>query len=227
MNKCLICQNNINEVIDLLNLFSKQSIICEQCANQLTFNHQTRRCKKCLKIMSEEEETCLDCQWLSNKYPLINQLYTLYDYDGLVKALIQQYKLNGDVALNQVFQLPLKLFKRYDYVIPAPIHPNKLEQRTFDHVTTVLDNHKIKYIQVFGTEERKKQSELTKIERSSQHNPFKINKDIDFENKRILLVDDIYTTGLTMHRLAELLFIRKIRKIDALTFARAVNNDKI
>ncbi|WP_172965075.1 MULTISPECIES: ComF family protein [Mammaliicoccus] len=177
--------------------------------------------------MSEEEDACLDCQWLSNKYPLINQLYTLYDYDGLVKVLIQQYKLNGDVALNQVFQLPLKLFKRYDYVIPAPIHPNKLEQRTFDHVTTVLDNHKIKYIQVFETEERKKQSELTKIERSSQHNPFKINKDIDFENKRILLVDDIYTTGLTMHRLAELLFIRKIRKIDALTFARAVNNDKI
>ncbi|MFT2139966.1 phosphoribosyltransferase family protein [Staphylococcus sp. GDY8P145P] len=177
--------------------------------------------------MSEKEETCLDCQWLSNKYPLINQLYTLYDYDGLVKALIQQYKLNGDVALNQVFQLPPKLFKHYDYVIPAPIHPNKLEQRTFDHVTTVLDNQKIKYIQIYETEERQKQSELTKIKRSFQHNPFKINKDIDFENKRILLIDDIYTTGLTIHRLAELLFIRKIRKIDALTFARAVNNDKI
>lgn len=227
LNRCIICQNHINEVIDLLNLFSRQSIICEQCASQLTFNHETRRCKRCLKIMSEEEEDCLDCQWLSNKYPLINQLYTLYDYDGLVKALIQQYKLNGDVALNQVFQLPLKLIKQYDYVIPAPIHPNKLQQRTFDHVTTVLDNQKIIYTQIYETEERKKQSELTKVERSSQQNPFKINKDIDLENKRILLVDDIYTTGLTMHRLAELLFIRKIRKIDALTFARAVNNDKI
>ncbi len=227
LKRCIICQNHINEVIDLLNLFSRQSTTCEQCANQLTFNHEARRCKKCLKIMSEEEETCLDCQWLSNKYPLINQLYTLYDYDGLVKALIQQYKLNGDVALNQVFQLPPKLFKHYDYVIPAPIHPNKLQQRTFDHVTTVLDNQKIKYIQIYETEERQKQSELTKLERSSQHNPFKINKDIDFENKRILLVDGIYTTRLTMHRLAELLFIRKIRKIDALTFARAVNNDKI
>ncbi|MEB6213875.1 hypothetical protein MXL65_01265 [Mammaliicoccus sciuri] len=143
MNKCIICQNHINEVIDLLNLFSRQSTTCEQCANQLTFNHEARRCEKCLKIMSEEEEDCLDCQWLSNKYPLINQLYTLYDYDGLVKALIQQYKLNVDVALNQVFQLPPKLFKHYDYVIPAPIHPNKLEQRTFDHVTTVLDNQKL------------------------------------------------------------------------------------
>ncbi|MEB7065448.1 ComF family protein [Mammaliicoccus sciuri] len=227
MNKCIICQNHINEVIDLLNLFSRQSLICEQCANQLTFNHEARRCNRCLKVMSEEEEDCLDCQWLSNKYTLINQLYTLYDYDGLVKTLIQQYKLNGDVALNQVFQLPLKLFKQYDYVIPAPIHPNKLEQRTFDHVTSVLDNHKIKYIQIYETEERQKQSALTKVERSSQHNPFKINKDIDLENKRILLVDDIYTTGLTIHRLAEPLFVRKIRKIDALTFARAVNNDKI
>ena len=82
-------------------------------------------------------------------------------------------------------------------------------------------------MQIYETEERQKQSELTKIKRSFQHNPFKINKDIDFENKRILLIDDIYTTGLTIHRLAELLFIRKIRKIDALTFARAVNNDKI
>ncbi|WP_305751897.1 ComF family protein [Mammaliicoccus sciuri] len=227
MNKCIICQNHINEVIDLLNLFSRQSLTCEQCANQLTFNHEARRCNRCLKVMSEEEEDCLDCQWLSNKYTLINQLYTLYDYDGLVKTLIQQYKLNGDVALNQVFQLPLKLFKQYDYVIPAPIHPNKLEQRTFDHVTSVLDNHKIKYIQIYETEERQKQSALTKVERSSQHNPFKINKDIDLENKRILLVDDIYTTGLTIHRLAEPLFVRKIRKIDALTFARAVNNDKI
>ncbi len=227
LNKCIICQNHINEVIDLLNLFSRQSLICEQCANQLTFNHEARRCNRCLKVMSEEEEDCLDCQWLSNKYTLINQLYTLYDYDGLVKTLIQQYKLNGDVALNQVFQLPLKLFKQYDYVIPAPIHPNKLEQRTFDHVTSVLDNHKIKYIQIYETEERQKQSALTKVERSSQHNPFKINKDIDLENKRILLVDDIYTTGLTIHRLAEPLFVRKIRKIDALTFARAVNNDKI
>ncbi len=95
LKRCIICQNHINEVIDLLNLFSRQSTTCEQCANQLTFNHEARRCKKCLKIMSEEEVTCLDCQWLSNKYPLINQLYTLYDYDGLVKALIQQYKLNG------------------------------------------------------------------------------------------------------------------------------------
>lgn len=227
LNKCLICQNKISEVIDLLNLFSKQPIICVQCANNLTFDNESRRCKRCLKIMNENENSCLDCQWISNQYPLINQLYTLYDYDGLVKTIIQQYKLNGDVALNQVFQLPTTLLKQYDYIIPAPIHPNKLKQRTFDHVTTVLDYQKVKYVQIYETEERQKQSELTKKERVSQHNPFRVNKEINFENKEILLVDDIYTTGLTIHRLLASLNYRKIRKIDALTFARAVNNDKI
>ncbi|RIN17381.1 ComF family protein [Mammaliicoccus vitulinus] len=151
---------------------------------------------------------------------MINQLYTIYDYQGLAKDLIQQYKLVGDVAIAQIFQLPISIMKQYDYVIPAPIHPNKLAKRTFDHVTFVLDSQNIKYTQIFETEERLKQSDLSKRARALQHNPFKIKRDLELENKKILLVDDIYTTGLTIHRLAELLIVRKIRKIDALTFAR-------
>ncbi|GGI03394.1 ComF family protein [Mammaliicoccus vitulinus] len=220
MKRCMICQNPIIEVVDLLNFFSPISDVCKDCELKLTFNHAARRCPRCLKILSDEEQECLDCVWLSKNYTLINQLYTIYDYQGLAKDLIQQYKLVGDVAIAQIFQLPRSIMKQYDYVIPAPIHPNKLAKRTFDHVTFVLDSQNIKYTQIFETEERLKQSDLSKRARALQHNPFKIKRDLELENKKILLVDDIYTTGLTIHRLAELLIVRKIRKIDALTFAR-------
>ncbi|WP_409349602.1 ComF family protein, partial [Staphylococcus pseudoxylosus] len=49
---------------------------------------------------------------------------------------------------------------------------------------------------------------------------FEIVQNIDLENKNILLVDDIYTTGLTVHNALAILLIRKIRKFDVFTFAR-------
>ncbi|GGI39233.1 competence protein ComF [Mammaliicoccus stepanovicii] len=220
INNCLICLNPINESIHLLNLFQRPLNICSTCKGKLTFDESVDRCERCLKILAQEEVECLDCLWLSNKYTLINKLFTLYDYKGVVKSLIHQYKSNGDIALSDIYTIPRKLTLSYDIVIPAPIHINKLKNRTFDHVAYVLDKQHIQYQQIFITKERRKQSDLSKRERAHQQNPFEITREIPLENKRILLVDDIYTTGLTIHQMAELLFMRKIRKVDALTFAR-------
>lgn len=61
MKKCVICQNSINEEINLLNLFSSTPNVCRNCEPQLTFNLNDRRCKRCLKVLSSEENECLDC----------------------------------------------------------------------------------------------------------------------------------------------------------------------
>ena len=50
-----------------------------------------------------------------------------------------------------------------------------------------------------ATELRPKQSKLGKVERAKAMNPFYIKEDVDLTDKEILLVDDIYTTGLTIH----------------------------
>ena len=58
------------------------------------------------------------------------------------------------------------------------------------------------------------------MKRARSANPFTFNSEINIANKSILLVDDIYTTGLTVHNAGAQLYVRKIRKLGVLTFAR-------
>lgn len=220
MSKCLICHESIEENISFLNLFNKPKYICSKCESKLSFNKNIDRCSRCLKTLKDGESDCLDCLWLAKRYQLVNQVHTIYDYNDDVKKLMHRYKFLGDVALLRLFHLPKDILKQYDYITPAPIHSYKLHARTFDHVTTVMVDQNVKYKQFFSTELREKQSALTKMERAKQVNPFKLTTDLSLTNKSVLIVDDIYTTGITVHQLAERLFVRKIRKIDVLTFAR-------
>ena len=61
---------------------------------------------------------------------------------------------------------------------------------------------------------RPKQSHLTKKERLADENPFIIDTELDLNDKEILLVDDIYTTGLTIHR-AGVNYMLKYQKIQS------------
>ena len=68
---------------------------------------------------------------------------------------------------------------------------------------------------------RPKQSKLGKVERSKASNPFYIkDEEINIEGKVILLIDDIYTTGLTIHHAGCKLYDKKVRKFKVFAFAR-------
>ena len=73
---------------------------------------------------------------------------------------------------------------------------------------------------ILGTNIRPKQSELGKLERSNAPNPFYVKEDIDIRDKVILLIDDIYTTGLTIHHAGCKLLSLNVRKFKVFAFAR-------
>ncbi|MEZ2112249.1 ComF family protein, partial [Staphylococcus aureus] len=61
---------------------------------------------------------------------------------------------------------------------------------------------------------------LGKVERAKAMNPFYIKEDVDLTDKEILLVDDIYTTGLTIHHAGCKLYDKNVRKFKVFTFSR-------
>ncbi|MFP5163027.1 ComF family protein [Staphylococcus equorum] len=223
MSRCIQCHHTFSEAFNAFTFYKKASKLCESCLEQWDDINikPLNRCVRCLKKLDENEKNCLDCLFLATKYNLMNQLYCQYQYKGMLKTLIHQYKFKKDVAICEILATQLQFPKiSYDYIVPIPSPLVRDKERTFNPVLAVLDEMGVNYEPLLYTRVRPKQSLLGKQLRAQSKNPFEIVKNIDLENKNILLVDDIYTTGLTVHNAAELLFVRKIRKFDVFTFAR-------
>ncbi|MCD8914159.1 ComF family protein [Staphylococcus simulans] len=226
MPRCKQCLVPFHEPLTAANFYKSPEILCERCrleweACRLTTVH---RCKRCLKPLAEKETVCLDCAFLEQKFQLMHQLYCDYRYIGKVRDTIHQYKIAEDTALCEVIADRIQLPKeKYDLIIPIPSPILRDQNRTFNPVQQVLDAKGIRYQAVLQTDLRPKQSSLNKVMRAKAENPFYINNENaikNLENSSILLVDDIYTTGLTVHHAIATLFVRKIGKIDVFAFAR-------
>lgn len=224
MVRCIQCNKQFVEPLNAITIFKPAMIFCKQCEiiwEAVRIRGKTRRCSRCLKLLGADEQMCLDCEWLARNYTLMNQLYSQFQYDGVMKALLQRYKFDKDVALCEQLAAMISFPKqRYDLIIPIPSPVERDCQRTFNPVRMVLSHLQIRYKAIIVMDYRAKQANLSKSARMQARNPFQIVDDVDLADAQVLLIDDIYTTGLTVHQAAEKLFVRKIRKFDVFTFAR-------
>lgn len=225
MPRCIQCMTPLKEVIHVYNIFKPPSQFCERCEqlwNNITITNHEDRCSKCLNIKTSNSNVCLDCQFLEKEFKLMDQLYCQYRYQGIMKDTLQQYKFMRDYELSNVLSQKLQLPQTdYDLIVPIPSPFERDAERTYNPVVTVLDKMGVDYVNVLGTNIRPKQSELGKLERANASNPFYVKEvDIDLEDKVILLIDDIYTTGLTIHHAGCKLLPLNVRKFKVIAFAR-------
>ncbi|UXR78753.1 MULTISPECIES: ComF family protein [unclassified Staphylococcus] len=218
---CFICDAKIVEPFAFSNLFEAPQLLCETCRAQLLSCrlNDDARCSYCKGWLIEGN--CMTCEHLSDYTTRFDHIYASYCYDGLMKEIIQRYKFMKDVALAEVLARYIEWPKaQYDIVIPMPSSPQNDALRTFNPVKYVLQSKGMQFHELLVMENRHKQFDLSKKERFCIENSIKTTNEKNLENKRILLVDDIYTTGKTAHNAAIKLFSAKVRKLDMLTFAR-------
>ena len=122
----------------------------------------------------------------------------------------------------------------YDYIVPVPSSETKKKKRGYNQVDLFfknwaysLENIDKRYFVwldcIYKFETSSDMWSLTHKERHQNiDNAFVINaeyKDTDFSTKRILIVDDIYTTGATIEAVAKVLRLYNPSRLDALTLA--------
>jgi len=165
-------------------------------------------------------------------------------YQATVPELIRRFKYKGKLQLAAPFGAVLFLaFRKYwaddpvDLIIPVPLHPKRFRNRGFNQSYLLLRNWKQLLKQqgsqlqpasiatnvLVRVKSTAPQAGLNRRERvrNIQH-AFKVQLPERVRSKRILLVDDIFTTGATIDECARILLGSGAERVDVLTLARAV-----
>jgi competence protein ComFC len=210
--------------------------------------------KYCLGCKREGEYLCIDCQETIEvfdthklfKGKFLDDLYFATDYKNpLLKKAISIFKYPPFIKELSVplsfliikhFQLLEKspdFNKENFYIVPMPLEIQRLRWRGFNQAEELAKNlanfFQIEIMENVISRKKKTLPQVILTEKERKENvkeAFQIEKEI--EEKNILLVDDIFTTGATMEEAAKTLKKAKAKKVIGIVIAKAkIPEDKI
>lgn len=156
------------------------------------------------------------------------------DDRGVVPSIIRRHKYGLDQSLTHALaeclgdELPLG-DADYDVVIPVPLHIGRLRWRGFNQAAMLAVavagrlRRPLDLSTLVRTRATPPQTRQNRTERSKNLNrAFAVRRPTRVANRRILLIDDVMTTGATADECARTLIAAGARRVDVLTLARAV-----
>ena len=155
-------------------------------------------------IVSAETESRLENL---KKLRKLNNIYYIWDYNEEFKKLIFSYKYNRKKSLAKLIaRLIEEEFKfiiqkeKIDFIVSVPINKKRENERGYNQLDEILKQLNVKYIEIKRVKNTEKMHKLLneKLREENIRGSFKIDNSFNFKNKKILLVDDIITTGATL-----------------------------
>lgn len=170
-------------------------------------------------------EPCFRRLEVSFKTELIGgiKVFTLYTYNEALKTMLYHLKGLGDIVLAPVFFDRYHYFLRLKYagyiLVPAPSTTEDDEVRGFNHVIEIFKPLNKKFLPLISKKEAFKQSDFHYEERQSVGEKLEIIEGEKLRNKKVLIVDDVKTTGATLKAMINLILPYQPQKLAVMTLS--------
>lgn len=208
-HKCVLCSTGVKP-------------LCEDCK----FTLQARpisRCTGCNRLTANNRQ-CPMCR----KKDGLRTVWSATVYDETAKQIVMAYKYKQVRALARPIAQVMRQsidFADFDIVCPVPTAPQRIRARGYDHAELMAKHigrmNSITHTRLlvrFGNKQQVGSNKQTRHEWAQKSYGCFLGSEI--KNKRILLVDDIVSTGATVSACSRLLKSKGAKSVDALVFAR-------
>jgi len=204
-------------------LSGREPLLCRRCAGELKLI-QGPVCQKCGRPL--ETDTLEYCDNCRRKEHLFIRGFAPFTYRGRVQDSITRFKYDGRAEYASFYAAAIRKFGEPflnvwmpELIVPVPIHPERYRKRGYNQAEELgkrlaaslhipCAQHEI-----FRRKNTRPQKGLTpSMRRNNLQNAFAALEGIRLP-ERVLLVDDIYTTGTTLDALTETVLGAGARKV--------------
>lgn len=170
------------------------------------------------------------CKFCENKNFYFDRAISCIEYCDKSKVLVLSLKYYGNTYMSryiaQVMRDKLEFEQlSADYIIPVPLHKKRMRIRGFNQAEKIASYlSECTNIPIIDCIKRNRNTKrlyaLNKFQREKElKNAFEVKVDSEeIIGKRIILVDDIFTTGTTVNEISKKLKIYGVDEIIVLTF---------
>lgn len=226
-NVCQICSNE--------RATSREGYVCPRCWQQVRFIRPPF-CRRCGLPFDGALTASFECSNCRDMELHFFSARSAVSAKGVVLEVIHRYKYRralwfepflADLLVREA--LPELREQQWDCLVPVPLHPAKERQREFNqaerlakHLSAAtgipLDANLLKRVVPTRT-----QTKLTRQERAeNMRNAFVMRNSRKLTGKRILLFDDVFTTGATTSACAKVLRAAGAEEVAVWTLARGL-----
>lgn len=227
-----------------------RDIKCIFCGDELTKESDNSTCAKCLKTLPFIKHKCGRCggevhfgnvckNCKLNNHNFV-QAKSVFNYDDDVTKVVHMLKYGGKLYLAE----PMAKFMAQelatwdispDMITAVPLHDNREKDRGYNQSRLLAENIsksvKIPYVEIADKiVDNPSQTQLGyEKRRENVKGVYKLKSNIrrKIKGKKILIIDDIFTTGATVDELSKVLLDGGASEIFVLTFAHGVADKKI
>lgn len=219
--RCLICSALICDV--------EEGNFCLKCKENIR-GKDLNVCEICSIELPGGNRVCGQCE--IDPPPFIKHVsYSIYK--GELRKMILLYKLSGmDNLKHYISGLYKKVIEKnfedgFDIIIPVPSDPGRSRPfKPVSEIARILSKHygwKLSESNLIKRKSTERQSSLSYSKRIKNLNGiFKVTDPEELKGKKVLLIDDVYTTGTTIKK-CSILLKKYSGSVNVVTLARSSN----